>query len=71
MAIHVRKHSPQSNHGVLSDGAKIGSMWSRIGLYAGAAILLVLIIAYIDGGEEPLRPIVHATTLDTMAGEAL
>lgn len=70
MTIHARKLSSQSNSGVLPNDSKSGSNWLRIGLYGVAAILVVLTVAYIDGGEEPLRPIVHSTTLDAMAGEA-
>ena len=31
----------------------------RAPIYAVAAVLLLLVIAYVDGGEEPLRPIVQ------------
>ena len=31
----------------------------RLPLYAGIAALVVLTLAYVDGGEEPLHPIVH------------
>lgn len=31
----------------------------RTAVYAGAALVAVLVLAWIDGGEEPLRPIVQ------------
>ena len=33
--------------------------------YAGAAAFALLALAYFDGGEEPIRPIVQAVALPT------
>lgn len=44
------------------------NMQRRWPYYAGAALLAVLVIAWIDGGEEPLHPIVQPLALS--AGES-
>lgn len=36
---------------------------TRIGLYAALAIGLVVLVAWVDGGEEPLREIVQSVPL--------
>ncbi|UAB76907.1 hypothetical protein INR77_08575 [Erythrobacter sp. SCSIO 43205] len=38
-----------------------------LALYAGAAVLVVMALAYIDGGEEPLHPIVQSVSLAPVA----
>ena len=35
----------------------------RLAVYAGAGVLVVLAIAWFDGGEESIRPIVQPVTL--------
>ena len=35
------------------------AMTRRAAVYAGVALVAVLVLAWIDGGEEPLRPIVQ------------
>lgn len=39
----------------------------RIGWIAGAIVVLVLIYAWIDGGERPLRPIVEPVAVPETA----
>ncbi|MEM7779925.1 MAG: hypothetical protein AAF697_05980 [Pseudomonadota bacterium] len=46
-----------------------GSNWREIGvgrwpIYAGLAVLGLLVLAYVDAGEEPLRPIVQPVALE-------
>ena len=38
-------------------------------IYAGCAAVLVLAIAYVDGGEEPIHPIVQQISTPESAGE--
>ena len=35
----------------------------RYALYGGTALMLLLLLAYIDGGEEPLHPIIQSASL--------
>lgn len=37
----------------------------------GAALIALIVIAYIDGGEEPLRPITEEVDLATVSGRPL
>ncbi|WP_281247525.1 hypothetical protein [Qipengyuania nanhaisediminis] len=41
---------------------------SRMILIAALAVLAVLVVAWIDGGEEPLRPISESVDLPGAAG---
>lgn len=42
----------------------------RLPLYAGAALALLLVLAWIDGGAEPLHPITQAVDLNSPVAEA-
>lgn len=42
----------------------------RLVLFVLGGVILVLTLAYIDGGEEPLHPIVHSVSLPSNGGEA-
>lgn len=42
----------------------------RLPYYAAITVLVVLVIAYIDGGEEPLHPITHRIATPVTAGAA-
>ncbi|MEL7217731.1 MAG: hypothetical protein AAGK01_04785, partial [Pseudomonadota bacterium] len=41
------------------DRAERGGLRQRWPYYAAAAVIAVLALAWIDGGEEPIRPIVQ------------
>ena len=56
-AIKVRVQTPSA-----PTPAHSSRLW-RYALYLGAAVLAVLTLAYIDGGEEPLHPIVQSSAL--------
>nr|WP_298927181.1 hypothetical protein [uncultured Erythrobacter sp.] len=42
----------------------------RIWLLAAAIVVGILVLAYIDGGEEPIRPMVQTVTLPGEPGTA-
>ncbi|MFL0356856.1 hypothetical protein ACI5KX_10305 [Erythrobacter sp. GH1-10] len=44
-------------------------MRKRAPIYAGLAVLAVLVLAWIDGGEEPIRPIVQAVEVPGVTAE--
>ena len=46
--------------------AMAGQRWVK---YAGAALLVLLALAWIDGGEEPLHPIKQPVSLSGQSGE--
>lgn len=56
-AIKVRVQTPS-----VPNSANRAPMW-RYAFYVVGAVLAVLTLAYIDGGEEPLHPIVQSSTL--------
>jgi len=39
------------------------SVWRRVGAFACFAVIAVLVIAWIDGGEEPIHPISQSVPL--------
>ena len=43
-------------------GAKL-----RYALYGAGALIVLLVLAYIDGGEEPLHPIVQSVSLPSQS----
>lgn len=43
---------------------------SRLIIYAAAAVIGVLALAYFDAGEEPLHPIVHRISLPSHVGDS-
>ena len=47
-----------------------GPLRRRLPYYAVVAAIGVLALAYIDGGEEPLHPIVHRIAGTATAGDA-
>ncbi|BDI60911.1 hypothetical protein [Qipengyuania nanhaisediminis] len=51
------------------DQGKRAASRRRWAVYAGLACAIVLVLAYIDAGEEPLRPIVHRIALPIGGGE--
>lgn len=58
--------SAQSNP---ADRAR-AAMKRRWAIYAALALAGVLVLAYFDGGEEPLRPIVHRIATPAAGGAA-
>lgn len=53
-----------------SDFAPRRSGWrARAPWYAGLAVLAILVLAYIDGGEEPLRPITQTVEVPETGSE--
>jgi hypothetical protein len=53
--------------GLLSQWGKRDGLRARMPYYVAIALLLVLTLAYIDGGEEPIRPIAQRVDLPTAA----
>lgn len=47
---------------------KRGSPPRRWPLYLGLVVIAVLIVAYIDGGHEPIRPIIEPVAMPTSEG---
>ncbi len=54
---------PRSQMSSSSLSAPVGSAIRRYAFYAMGALLVVLTLAYIDGGEEPLHPIAQTVSL--------
>lgn len=54
-----------TSHSLVShNNAPLRGLFSgRAPWFLGALVLAVLALAYIDGGEEPIRPIVQTVTL--------
>lgn len=48
--------------------AERGKSKARIAFYAVGALFVILALAYIDGGEEPLHPIVQSVSVAAMSG---
>ncbi|WP_394727156.1 hypothetical protein [Altererythrobacter sp. GH1-8] len=48
--------------------ARIARNKRRFALWAGGLVCVALVIAYIDGGEEPLRPISQPVELPESRG---
>jgi hypothetical protein len=44
---------------------KPGSLPRRWPLYLGLLVIAVLLVAYIDGGQEPIRPIIEPVAMPT------
>ena len=49
---------------------KRGGWRARARYYAAIGVLAILVLAYIDGGEEPIRPISQAVDIPGMATES-
>ena len=47
---------------VQTDTSLAKTRWPRYALYAVGAFLVVIALAYIDGGEEPLHPIAQTVS---------
>lgn len=60
-------------HGSLRTAPREKSSGSllRYSLYGIGAAIVILTIAYVDGGEEPLHPIVQSVSLPTQSEGAL
>lgn len=58
------KTTTRSDHTARSN--RSGRAW-RYPMYAVGAVTVLLTIAYIDGGEEQLRPIVQSVSLPVQA----
>ncbi|TRD10045.1 hypothetical protein FGU71_13705 [Erythrobacter insulae] len=62
----------KTNHTHLAqkNGKPERSWRTRWPLFTFAGLVGILTLAYIDGGEEPIRPIVQAVTLPGVATES-
>jgi hypothetical protein len=47
-----------------------GAKW-RYALYGVGALILLVVLAYIDGGEEPLHPIIQSVSLPSQSESSL
>ncbi|MEL7189928.1 MAG: hypothetical protein AAGK17_10290 [Pseudomonadota bacterium] len=53
-----------------TDAGRTNGLRRRLLIYAGLIVLGVVVAAYVDGGEEPLHPIVQEVMLPTENGGA-
>lgn len=62
--------APKTRGGLTSDFAPRRKGWrARAPWYAAIALLVVLVLAYIDGGEEPIRPITQEVPVQGAVGQ--